>query len=121
MYIPNPLLPTGGTVTISHVDSIWKNLTISAPLLSVFAEHGAGKAPGTEDWEATVEVLGLSEMASGFYRYPNREGGGLRFALSGFDADQIIEYGTPFDQSAPFIRVLIREGVPVPSPRKKTK
>jgi len=100
--------PTGGTVTIERKERI-ENLLSSAPMLYVFAEHGTGAAPGTEDWEGTVEVIGRSRMATGYYLYPNKDGGALRFHLSN-KPGEINEYGTPFDvQSNPFILVLKRE------------
>jgi hypothetical protein len=104
MFDPNGSTPTGGTVRIERKK--WgENLLTSAPILTVFAEHGTGSAPGTEDWVATVEVLGLSNTATGYYSYPNQAGGTLRFERSG--SGEIVEYGTPFDpQSRPFIKVL---------------
>lgn len=100
--------PTGGTVRIERKN--WaENLLTSAPILTVFGEHGTAGAPGTEDWSGTVEVLGLSYTASGYYAYPNRAGGALRLELSR-NADEITEYGTPFEpESGPFIRVLKRD------------
>jgi hypothetical protein len=108
MFTSDGSTPTLGTVRIERKNWI-ENLLSSAPILTVFAEHGGGKAPGTEDWTATVEVLGLSKTASGYYSYPNREGGALRFTLSE-GAAEITEYGIPFDrQSQPFVLVLKRE------------
>jgi hypothetical protein len=108
MYDPSGSQPTGGTVRIERKNWM-ENLLSSAPILTVSAEHGTGPAPGTENWTCTVEVLGLLKTASGYYSYPNREGGALRFNLSD-DANEITEYGTPFDpQSRPFIRILKRE------------
>jgi hypothetical protein len=100
--------PTGGTVRIERKN--WgENLLTSAPILTVFGEHGTGCAPGTEDWSGTIEVLGLSKTATGYYSHPNRAGVSLRFELSN-DADEITEYGTPFDpQSRPFMKVLKRD------------
>lgn len=109
MLGPHTLKPTGGTVIIAYEDDLLKNLMGPTPMLGVFAEHGTGNAPGTEDWTATVEVLGLSEIASGFYRYPNRDGGALRFAIVANNPDQITEYATPFDPAdVPFKLVLER-------------
>jgi hypothetical protein len=99
---------TGGTVTVERKN--WsENLLSSAPILMVFAEHGTGASPGTENWTGTIEVLGLSKTATGYFLYPNRDGGALRFKLSQ-DANEITEYGTPFDTNdQPFRRVLKRE------------
>jgi hypothetical protein len=99
---------TGETVTVERKN--WaENLLSSAPILMVFAEHGTGASPGTENWTGTVEALGLSKTATGYFSYPNRDGGALRFKLSR-DAMEITEYGTPFDtKDQPFIRVLKRE------------
>jgi hypothetical protein len=99
---------TGGTVSVERKN--WtENLLSPAPILAVFAEHGTGASPGTENWTGTVEVLGLSKTATGYFSYANRDGGALRFKLSQ-DAKEITEYGTPFDtHDRPFIRVLKRE------------
>ena len=99
--------PTGGTVRIER-KNWWEDLLSSAPALAVSAEHGAGHAPGTEEWNAVVEMRGFSNTASGYYSYRNRTGGSLRFEL--FDGGkEITEYGTPFDpESRPFILVLKR-------------
>jgi hypothetical protein len=108
MFGPSGLQPTGGIVRIERKN--WReNLFSPAPVLEVFAEHGSGRAPGTEDWSGNVEVLGFSKIATGYYWYPNRAGGALRFKLSD-DADQMTEYGTPFNaQSSPFMLVLKRK------------
>jgi hypothetical protein len=108
MFGPDGSKPTGGTVRIERRNWV-ENLLSSAPILTVFAEHGTGRAPGTEDWSGTVEVLGLSKTANGYFSYPDRAGDALRFELSD-RADEITEYGTPFDrESGPFVRVLKRE------------
>jgi len=108
MFGLDGLKPTGGSVRITH-EKLMDNLFAAAPILTVFAEHGSGKAPGTEDWEGTVEVLGLSKTANGYYWYRNGTGGALRFMLSA-DANEITEYGTPFDtRSEPFRLVLKRD------------
>ena len=99
---------THGTVTIEYTDSWWRNLIVPTPALSVFAEHGSGSAPGTEDWRGVVEVLAVSDVASGFYWYPNGEGGALRFVLSR-DRGQIEEFGTPHRHAEQaFVMVLKR-------------
>jgi hypothetical protein len=86
-----------------------ENLLSSAPILTVFAEHGSGLGLGAEDWSGSVEVLGLSKAASGYFWYRNHSGGALRFKLSK-DGSEIAEYGTPFDaQALPFVRILKRE------------
>ena len=97
----------GGTVRIERTN--WKaDLVSFQPNLTVSAEHGTGHDPGTTDWTATVEVLGLSKTASGYYSYPNEDGGALRLVLS--NDDEIIEYGTPFNpQYRPFRLVLKRK------------
>jgi hypothetical protein len=99
--------PTGGTVRIERKN--WReDLLSSSPALAVSAEHGAGRAPGTEEWNAIVEMRGFSNTASGYYSYRNRSGGSLRFEL--FDGGkEITEYGTPFEPgSRPFILTLKR-------------
>jgi hypothetical protein len=105
MFGPDGSTLTGGSVTIER--KAWtENLLNSGPILTVYAEHGTGRAPGTEDWSGTVEVLGLSKTASGYFSYPTRAGGALRLQVSN-DGEEITEYGTPFDpESRPFIRVL---------------
>jgi hypothetical protein len=106
MFGADGLLDLGGTVKIERKN--WgENLMSTAPILTVVAEHGLGRAPGTEDWTGTVEVLGTSDTAGGYYTYPNRQGGALRFKLSR-NEEQVTEYGTPFDNSKPFIRILKR-------------
>jgi hypothetical protein len=100
--------PTSGTVTIERKGWV-ENLLSPSPVLTVFAEHGSGHAPGTEDWRGTVEIVGLSNIAGGYFFYRNRAGGALRLQLSD-DGKEITEYGTPFDPtSRPFIKVLQRE------------
>ena len=99
--------PTGGTVRIERIDW-WEDLHSSVPHVAAFAEHRTGNAPGTEDWSAVVEVRGHSTTATGYYTYPNREGGSLRFELMN-GGNEIAEYGTPFDsKSSPFIKRLKR-------------
>jgi len=108
MFGPEGSTPMGGIVKIERKKWV-ENLLSSAPILIVFAEHGSGRAPGTKDWSATVEVLGLSKTASGYYSYPDRTGGALRFELSP-DESEITEYGTPFNpHSVPFRTILKRE------------
>lgn len=98
--------PRGGTVTIEY--SFWTNFTSTAAVLTLIAEHGTGSAPGTEDWEGQVEVLGFSRFASGFYTYPNRSGGALRLHLDR-DKQVITEYGFPnATTEQPFTRTLRR-------------
>jgi hypothetical protein len=58
-----------------------ENLLSPSPVLTVFAEHGSGHAPGTEDWRGTVEIVGLSNIAGGYFFYRNRAGGALRLQL----------------------------------------
>jgi hypothetical protein len=97
---------THGTVTIEY--RWWQNLIVLTPVLSVFAEHASGRAPGTEDWRALVEVLSVSDVASGFFWYPCRQGGALRLVLSS-DRKEITEYGTPHRLEEPaFVMVLKR-------------
>jgi hypothetical protein len=102
-------VPRGGTVTVDYSDSWWKNLIGPTPVLMVSAEHGTGNTARTEDWNGAVEVLGLSDLASGFYRHPNREGGTLRFILSRGNS-QITEHGIPHDPNKypPFVKLLKR-------------
>ena len=97
-------VPYGGTVTIEYDSG--KNRLSPAPVLTVFGEH----ATGAEDWRGSVEVLGLSNVASGFYTYPNREGGSLRLLLSSDSNHQWIrEQGIPSDpKDKPFVRLLKR-------------
>jgi len=100
--------PRGGTVTIEYAKSLWGYLILPTPLLSVFAEHGTGPAPGTEDWSGTVEVVGPSHFATGFYWHPNGQGGALRFVLSE-DFIRITEHGIPHDPAQKeFVRLLVR-------------
>jgi hypothetical protein len=105
--------PTGGTVRIERIDW-WEDLRSSAPYIAAFAEHGKG----TEDWRAVAEVRGHSSTtATGYYEYPNREGGSLRFVLKN-GGNEIAEYGTPFDsKSSPFIKRLkrVQKSAPVTS------
>jgi hypothetical protein len=98
---------TGGTVTIERRS--WREDLLSPePVLTAFAERGAGPAPGTLEWKAVVEAHGFSNAASGNYMYTNRGSGSLRFELSA-DEKEITEYGTPFNpKSPPFIVVLKR-------------
>jgi hypothetical protein len=70
MFGPDGSKPTGGTVRIER--NWFEDLLSSAPILTVSAEHGNGRAPGTEDWTARVEVLGFTGIATGYYSYPNR-------------------------------------------------
>jgi hypothetical protein len=60
---------TGGTVTVERKN--WaENLLSSAPILVAFAEDETGASRGTENWTGTVEVLGLSKSATGYFSYP---------------------------------------------------
>jgi hypothetical protein len=105
MFLNRGLTATGGTVRIEQEERA-AMLFSASPVLTIFAEHGIG----TEDWKATVQVLGFSDTATGYYAYQNRTGGSLRLELSS-DPDEITEYGTPFDSgSSPFIRILKRDG-----------
>jgi hypothetical protein len=98
--------PRGGTVMIEY--SFWTGITGTAAVLTLIAEHGTGSAPGTENWEGQVEVLGFSRIASGFYTYPNRSGGALRLHL-GRDGQTITEHGFPnATTEQPFTRTLRR-------------
>jgi hypothetical protein len=100
--------PTQGTVTVEY--RWWRNVIVLTPVLSVFAEHGSGDRLGTEDWRGLVEVLSVSDVASGFFWYPCRQGGALRLVLSG-DRSEIREYGTPHRlEEKAFIIVLKRIG-----------
>jgi hypothetical protein len=84
--------PIGGTVRIER-KNWWEDLLSSSPALAVSAEHSTGRAPGTEEWNAVVEIRGSSNTSSGYYSYRNRTGGSLRFEL--FDGGkEITEYGT---------------------------
>lgn len=107
MFERGGLQPSGGTVKLER-GKWWEDLQSFAPSITVFAEHGTGRAPGTEDWTAVVEVSGHSATATGYYAYQNREGGSLRFELTN-SGNEIIEYGTPFDPKfSPFIKRLKR-------------
>ena len=102
MFLTNQS-PRHGTVTIRYDDN-WLNLLVPTPVLSVIAEN----ATGTEDWGGEVEVLGISSIASGFYRHTDGQGGALRLALSP-DGKQITEHGTPYDPQHPdFVKLLVR-------------
>jgi hypothetical protein len=108
MLNSNGTQPTGGSVRIER-NSWLENMLTTVPVLMVSAEHQTGAAPGTEDWTATVEILGIARIANGHYSYRNRTGGALRLELTG-NSDEIAEYGTPFNpDSEPFIRILRRE------------
>jgi hypothetical protein len=77
MFGPDGSEPTGGIVRIERTSWV-ENLLSSAPILSVFAEHGSRLGLGAEDWSGSVEVLGLSKTASGYFWYRNQSGGALR-------------------------------------------
>jgi len=107
MFGPDGSQPIGGTVRMER-KKWWEDLMSSGPALAVSAEYGTGAAPGTEEWNAVVEVRGFSNTASGYYSYRNRTGGSLRFELFA-GGKEITEHGTPFNpESSPFILVLKR-------------
>jgi hypothetical protein len=95
----------GGTVTISR-GGWWESILSPRTLLNVYAEHGTGRNPGTEDWRADLEVLDPPQLASGMYRFPDRQAGLLHLLLK-FPQEEITEYATPYD-GEPLIRVLKR-------------
>jgi len=78
---PDDSKPTGGTFRVERENWL-ENLLSSAPILTVSAEHGSGLGLGAEDWSGSVEVLGLSKTASGYFWYRNQSGCALRFRLS---------------------------------------
>lgn len=124
MHGPPPTMATIDITVRIEFDSFWKNLISGALVLRIFAEHGrTRRAPGTEEWRGSLELPGLSGLASGFYQYPDREGGALRLVLLK-DSESIIEHGTPYDPKyEPFVRTLKRihaqkgkdRGKPTPS------
>jgi hypothetical protein len=89
----------------------WRNLIGQALALEIFAEHGklgSAPAPGTEEWSGLVDVLGPSPVASGSFRYRDREGGILRLVLTD-DPDVITEHAIPYDPGhKAFVRTLKR-------------
>ena len=93
--------PYGGTVAIKRGSRVtWLSSDV---LLNLTAKH----ANYVVEWNAVVEVLGYSGMASGFYQYANRSGGALRLMLSD-DSDVITEHGTPHDEGKPFTNLFKR-------------
>jgi hypothetical protein len=93
----------GGSVRVEYTCGVTGFLN-STPRLIVFAEHGVGTEPGTEDWSGQIEVQAFSNVALGSYTYRNRFGGALRFQLSD-DGREMIEYGFPYSNDHPFIRI----------------
>jgi len=95
-------IPRGGTVVLEY--HLWEQLWAPAPVLNVFAEHGTG----AKDWTGAVEILGISNVASGFYAHGDGAGGALWLTLAS-DNQQITEHGIPSDpQYQDFVRRLQR-------------
>ncbi len=89
MLDPTTKEPRGGTVTVEHEQRYWDTDTTSVLKASAKGERGQ------TDWDGMLEVRGLSDIATGFYRYPNNTGGALQFTLVG--ESEIMEQGRPHD------------------------
>jgi hypothetical protein len=90
-----------GLVTVTPERRCWDTDTTAK--LKVYAK-GAADQP---DWEGTLEVRGLSDIATGFYLHPAYEGGGF-LQFTRMDED-IMEQGHPHDPLRPnFERLLKR-------------
>jgi hypothetical protein len=89
-----------GRVTVTPERRFWDTDTTAK--LNVYAT-GAADQP---DWNGTLEVRGLSNIATGFYLHPGYEDGGfLQFTRVGQD---IMEQGHPHDSGQKFQRLLKR-------------
>ena len=72
---------------------------------SVLKAH-AKDAGDQTDWDGILEVRGLPDIATGFYRYPNNTGGFLQFTLAG--ESEIMEQGHPHNPEQPKFEELPR-------------
>jgi hypothetical protein len=100
MLDPNTKEPRGGTVTVEPDPRYWDTDTTS--VLTASAKHSTGE----EDWVGTLEVRGLSDIASGFYLHPNSTGGFLQFTRVG--DSEIMEQGHPHDPKHDKFQRLLR-------------
>jgi hypothetical protein len=88
-----------GRVTVTHERRFWDTDTTAK------LKASAKGARGT-DWNGTLEVRGLSNIATGFYLHPAYEGGGfLQFTRMGKD---IMEQAHPHDSGQKFQKLLRR-------------
>jgi hypothetical protein len=100
MLDPKTEKPYGGTVTVRPKQSSWDNSDTTA----VLRAH-ATTAADQPEWNGTLEVRGLSEIARGYYLYANTTGGSLQFTLVGSD---IREQGLPHHPDQKKFEVLLR-------------
>jgi hypothetical protein len=103
MLDPSTEQPRGGTVTVKYKPHFWD----TTPILTAHAKHSTGE----EDWVGTLEVRGLSDIATGFYQHPNRRGGALQFTLVG--DSEIMEQGNPHDPRYEKFEKLLRRTTPL--------
>jgi hypothetical protein len=88
-----------GRVTVKPERRFWDTDTTAK--LKVYATGAAGL-----DWKGTLEVRGLSDIATGFYLHPAYEGGGF-LQFTRMDED-IMEQGHPHDPLRPNFERLLR-------------
>lgn len=88
-----------GRVNVEHERRFWDTDTTAK--LKVYA-RGAADRP---DWEGTLEVRGLSDVATGFYLHPGLAGGFLQFTRVGED---IMEQAQPHDPEHEKFQRLLR-------------
>lgn len=92
-----------GRVYVKHEWRFWDTETTAK--LKVCAKGLADKL----DWNGTLEVRGLSNVATGFYLYPNKTGGFLQFTRVSEDGEDIMEQAHPHDPDIkPFQKLLRR-------------
>lgn len=97
-----------GNVNVKHQRRFLD--TDTSAQLKVLAEH----EPGKEDWKGTLEVRGLSDIATGFYLHPNHTGGFLQFTRVTDDGSEIMEQGHPHDLQYDKFERLLRRVTPQP-------